>query len=60
MNYLLGFVNEQLSEANELKSQTLTPQILQQMWVDKWNGTVPTVITGGNISTFLDLSKIKK
>ena len=27
---------------------------------DKWNGTVPTVITGGNTSTFLDLSKIKK
>ena len=47
-------------EANELKSQALTPQILQQMWIDKWNGTVPTVITGGNTSTFLDLSKIKK
>lgn len=30
------------------------------MWIDKWNGTVPTVITGGNTSTFLDLNNIKK
>lgn len=45
-------------EANELKAQALTPAILKQMWIDKWDGSVPTVITGGNTSTFLDLSKI--
>lgn len=28
--------------------------------IEKWDGTVPTVITGGNTSTFLDLSKIRK
>lgn len=27
---------------------------------NNWDGTVPTVITGGNTSTFLDLSKIRK
>lgn len=47
-------------EANELRQQALTPAILEKMWIEKWNGTVPTVITGGNTSTFLDLSKVRK
>lgn len=47
-------------EANELRTQALTPQVLEQMWIEKWDGSVPTVITGGNTSTFLDLSKIRK
>lgn len=47
-------------KANELRTQGLTPQILEQMWIEKWDGTVPTVITGGSTSTFLDLSKIRK
>lgn len=47
-------------EANELKSVSLTPAILKKMWIEKWNGTVPTVVTGANASTFLDLSKIQK
>lgn len=47
------------AEAYKLKTQSLTPQILQQMWIEKWNGTVPTVITSGNSSTFLDISKLR-
>lgn len=47
-------------KANELRQQALTPEILEKMWIEKWDGTVPTVITGGNTSTFLDLSKIRK
>lgn len=47
-------------KANELRSQALTPEILQKMWIEKWDGTVPTVITEGNTSAFLDLSKISK
>jgi regulator of protease activity HflC (stomatin/prohibitin superfamily) len=47
------------AEANRLKQQALTPQILQKMWIEKWNGTLPTVITSGNSSTFLDISKLK-
>lgn len=47
-------------EANELRTQALTPAILQQQWIEKWNGTVPTVITDGNTNTFIDLSKLKK
>lgn len=47
-------------EANILRTQALTPQVLEQMWIEKWDGSVPTVITGGNTSTFLDLNKIRK
>ncbi|MCM1177086.1 MAG: SPFH domain-containing protein [Bacteroidales bacterium] len=47
-------------EANLLKTKALTPQILEQMWIDKWNGEVPTVITGSNTSTFLDLGQLRK
>ena len=47
-------------KANELRQQALTPAILEKMWIEKWDGTVPTVITGGSTSAFLDLSKIRK
>lgn len=47
-------------KANQLRTKALTPAILEQMWIEKWDGTVPTVITGGNTSTFLDLSKIRR
>lgn len=48
------------AEANKLRTQALTPLILKQQWIEKWNGTIPAVITGGNTSAFLDLSKISK
>lgn len=48
------------AEANKLREQALTPTILQKMWIEKWDGTVPTVITGSNTSAFLDLNKIRK
>lgn len=47
-------------DANALRTEALTPQVLEKMWIEKWDGTVPTVITGSNTSTFLDLSKIRK
>jgi regulator of protease activity HflC (stomatin/prohibitin superfamily) len=34
------------SEANRLKQQTLTPLLLQQMWIEKWNGAVPQTQLG--------------
>lgn len=46
------------AEANKLKQQSLTKEILQKMWIDKWNGVVPNAITGGNTSAFLDLNKL--
>ena len=47
-------------EANQLRTQALTPAVLEKMWIEKWNGTVPTVITGNNTSTFLDLNNLRK
>lgn len=34
------------SEANRLKQQTLTPLLLQQLWIQKWDGTLPTTSAG--------------
>lgn len=47
------------AEAYRLKLQSLSPLILQQMWIDKWNGEVPQVITGENQSTFIDIGQLK-
>lgn len=46
-------------EANELKSASLTPAILKKMWIEKWDGSVPQVVTGGSNCTFIDISKLK-
>lgn len=47
------------AEANRLKQQALTPQILEKMWIEKWSGEVPAVM-GGNNSIFYDLNSIRK
>ena len=47
------------AEANRLKQQALTPQILEKMWIEKWSGDVPTVM-GTNSSVFYDLNAIRK
>lgn len=47
------------AEANRLKTQALTPAILQKMWIEKWDGSVPTVMGTGNNSMFYDLNKLK-
>lgn len=47
------------AEANRLRQQALTPAILQKMWIEKWDGSVPSVVTGGNSQMFMDISKFK-
>lgn len=47
------------AEANRLRTQALTSAVLQKEWIDKWDGSVPTVITGGNSQMFMDISKFK-
>jgi regulator of protease activity HflC (stomatin/prohibitin superfamily) len=34
------------AESNRLRQQTLTPMLLQQMWIEKWNGAVPSTQLG--------------
>lgn len=48
------------AEANRLRQQALTPQVLQQMWIEKWDGHLPTVSGGGaNGGMIVDLSGLK-
>jgi regulator of protease activity HflC (stomatin/prohibitin superfamily) len=34
------------AESNKLKQQTLTPMLLQQLWIEKWDGSLPTTQLG--------------
>ena len=44
-------------KANELRTKALTSAILQQQWIEKWDGSVPQVITSENAGMFLNLQK---
>ena len=35
-------------------------QLAEKMWIEKWDGHVPTVQTGSNSSMFMDISKFTK
>lgn len=43
------------AEANRLRTQTLTPQVLEKAWIDKWDGKLP--VYGTVPSMFRDISK---
>lgn len=34
------------AEKQKLLIQSLTPELLQKMWIEKWNGTLPTTVAG--------------
>lgn len=44
-------------EANELRTKALTPEILQQQWIERWDGTLPKVVTSDQAGLMLNLSK---
>lgn len=46
-------------EANELRTKALTPAILQQQWIEKWDGSTPKIITSDNAGVMLNLNNIK-
>ena len=41
-------IAEAEAKANALKTQALTPAILKARWIDKWDGSIPKVTTGGS------------
>lgn len=42
------------AESQRLRQQTLTPEILQQQWIAKWNGVLPTTdASGGNAQFYI-------
>jgi regulator of protease activity HflC (stomatin/prohibitin superfamily) len=43
------------AESNRLRQQTLTPMLIQQQWIEKWKGNVPTTQLGGNTSVMYGL-----
>ncbi|GAB4017079.1 hypothetical protein EXU85_19815 [Spirosoma sp. KCTC 42546] len=43
------------ARANELKQKTLTPLLVQQEWIKKWNGQLPTTQLGSGTSTMIQL-----
>jgi regulator of protease activity HflC (stomatin/prohibitin superfamily) len=43
------------AESNKLRQQTLTPLLIQQQWIEKWRGNVPTTQLGGNTSVMYGL-----
>ena len=44
------------AEAQRLQRQTLTPQILQQQAIEKWNGQFPTVMGGGGTLPLINIA----
>jgi regulator of protease activity HflC (stomatin/prohibitin superfamily) len=45
------------AESNRLRQTTLTPLLLQQMWVEKWNGELPSTMLGQGSNTFYGINK---
>ena len=40
-------------EANELLQKSLTDEILQEMWIEKWDGKLPSTVAGDNGSMIM-------
>jgi len=51
------------SEAYQLKNQQLTEKVIMMEFVEKWDGKLPTVTSGGSalfdISSFINSNEIK-
>ena len=43
------------AESNRLRQQTITPLLLQQMWIDKWDGKLPQYQTGSGSNFYLPI-----
>ena len=43
------------SEANTLKQRTLTPMLLQQQWIERWNGKLPETMLGDKTNAMIGI-----
>jgi regulator of protease activity HflC (stomatin/prohibitin superfamily) len=43
------------AESNKLKQSTLTSMLLQQMWVEKWNGKLPETMLGDKTNAMIGI-----
>lgn len=46
------------AEAYKLKSEQITPEILISNYIEKWDGKLPTVVSGDGGTMMIDLSKL--
>jgi len=46
------------AETQRLLQETITDQILQKMWIEKWDGQLPNVINGESEDLILDISDV--
>lgn len=46
------------AEANRLLSDSLTDEILQEMYLDKWDGALPKVSLSGDMSAIVDIGNV--
>ena len=49
---------EAIAEANRILSESLTPEVLKQMYLEKWNGKLPEVMTGSDGGIIVDVGDI--
>ncbi|MBU1126866.1 prohibitin family protein, partial [Patescibacteria group bacterium] len=45
------------AEEQRLQRETLTDTLLMKMWIEKWNGEVPSVVTGEQGGLLLQIPK---
>ena len=43
------------AEANKILQMSITPQLIQKMWVEKWDGSMPKVVGSGDIMSMIDV-----
>lgn len=48
------------AEAYRLKSEQITPEILISNYIEKWDGKLPTVVSGDSGTMMIDLSELLK
>ena len=41
-------IAEAEAHANKLKEQSLTPLLIQQQWINKWDGKLPGIVAGNS------------
>ena len=46
---------EALAEANRILSESLTDEVLRQLWLEKWNGILPEVMLDENGNVMIDV-----
>lgn len=48
---------EASAREQSLQRETISDQLLRKLWIEKWNGTLPAYMTGGDASLLLQLPK---